>query len=79
MMPGWLITVITTAACLSVALAVHVYIYRRYHYVCPKCSASFKPKTFPRSLVALNGGDMRRVRCPECGLREFMAAVKDGG
>jgi DNA-directed RNA polymerase subunit RPC12/RpoP len=59
-----------------IALAVHIRLWKGCHYVCPDCSTSFKP-TFARSLTAMNAGVMRKMTCPNCGCKKFMAVLED--
>ena len=73
-MPVWNWLLILGILC--VAVGIHVYVYRCYEYVCPKCSKTFKPETFLGSMFALNGGDMRRVRCPYCRCKDWAQAKK---
>ena len=54
-------------ACVAAALAVHAHVYRNYHYVCTNCGAEYRPRTFAKSLFALNFDDERVLRCPACG------------
>lgn len=57
-------------------LLIHRYVWKHYHYICPKCSHSFKP-TFFHSLIAVNSAELRKMKCPSCNLKEYMKALKD--
>jgi DNA-directed RNA polymerase subunit RPC12/RpoP len=65
------------AGIILLGLAWHFYIYKRYHYICPKCAASFKPPTFIRSLTAVNAAQYRKMKCPRCNYVTYMEALKD--
>ena len=54
------------------AMIVHLYIYKNYHYICPKCSGSFKPNSFLKSMFGLNLFHKRGLRCTNCNT--FVAA-----
>lgn len=58
------------------AILIHIYVWRRYHYVCPKCARSFKP-TFLHSLFAVNAAEYRQLTCPHCQAKDYMEALKD--
>ena len=64
------------AGVIILGLAIHYLVYKTYHYICPKCSTSFKP-TFFHSLIAINSADYRKMRCPTCNCIEYMKALKD--
>lgn len=65
-MPEWIIGPIVLCAILIAATACHYYVvYKRFHYICNKCSTSFTP-TFIRSLFGINGGSTRMLKCPVC-------------
>ncbi|MGF7143954.1 DNA-directed RNA polymerase subunit RPC12/RpoP [Anaerotaenia torta] len=57
-------------------LLLHIYVWKYYHYICPRCSCPFKP-TFFRSLIAVNAAEHRKMKCPHCHLEGYMEAVKD--
>lgn len=57
-------------------LLTHVYIWKHYHYICPKCHHPFKP-TFFHSLTAFNAADERRLQCPNCHEKIYMKAIKN--
>ena len=57
-------------------LGIHLYLQRRYHYICPKCSTKFKP-TYLRSLVAINAANYRKMRCPNCNNCDYMETLRD--
>ena len=57
-------------------LMVHLYIWKMYHYDCPKCSTSFQP-SFTGSLTAINMVEERGVKCPNCGFYGLMKALKN--
>ncbi|MDR2698216.1 MAG: hypothetical protein LBB30_00865 [Candidatus Methanoplasma sp.] len=61
---------------LAAGIAVHVRIWRTYHYICPACSTSFKP-TFTRSFAAVNCFELRGMTCTKCGRYDMMEALKD--
>ena len=74
--------VLIIAVCLVVgavvfALLIHLNIFRNYHYICQKCSTSYKPDTFLQSLFGLNAVEQRKLKCPNCNKREWAALVKD--
>lgn len=58
------------------ALLLHWYVWKHYHYICPKCLHSFKP-TFIHSLIAVNAAELRKLKCTNCNAREYMKALKD--
>lgn len=58
------------------AVALHIYIWKHYHYVCPKCSQCFKP-AFMRSFLAVNAAEYRRMKCPNCSNIDYMQALKN--
>lgn len=68
----WLIVV----GVIILSVAIHYRIHKSYHYICPKCSTTFKPSFF-HSLIAINSGDYRKMRCPACNCNEYMKAYKD--
>ena len=47
-------------------VSVHWYLYKNYHYLCPKCSNTFKPNTFLKSMFGLNLFHKRGLRCTKC-------------
>ena len=51
---------------LVVAVAIHWYIYKNYHYLCPACYGPFKPSTFVKSLFGLNLFNKRGLICSNC-------------
>jgi len=59
-----------------VAVVIHYRIYRKYHYKCTKCSGLFKPTTFAQSIFALNAGEERKLKCPQCDKREWASAIE---
>jgi DNA-directed RNA polymerase subunit RPC12/RpoP len=65
------------AGALAWALVTHLRLFRYYHYVCVKCSTSYKPSTFPQSLLAVNFGEQRKLKCPHCGTREWAYVARD--
>lgn len=67
---------IFVAVAIIAALLLHLYVWKRYHYICPKCQCSFKP-TFLHSLIAINAVEDRKLRCPNCNSAEYMKALKD--
>jgi hypothetical protein len=73
-MPLWFWIVISAAV--AAAVGVHIYAYRCYHYVCPKCAKHFKPKSFLHSMFALNAGEYRKVRCSFCHTKDWAKAEK---
>lgn len=72
----WVVTVVAVEIIIISVLIIHYRVYKQYHYVCSKCSTSFKP-TFLRSIFAFNGGDTRMMKCPTCNHIESVKAVKD--
>jgi DNA-directed RNA polymerase subunit RPC12/RpoP len=66
------------AAAVLGGAGVHWYLWKRYHYICAKCLRAFKPKSFWRSLRAVNNGAYRKFKCPHCGQTDYMKAEKDG-
>ncbi|MCL2296630.1 MAG: hypothetical protein FWC29_06095 [Methanomassiliicoccaceae archaeon] len=60
----------------ALALAVHLNLWKKYRYDCPKCSMSFQPSSFIESLTALNFGEHRKMKCPRCGFYGLMKTVK---
>ena len=62
--------------CIGIALGVHYYVWKRYHYICLSCSAIFKPP-FIKSLTGINAGNKRGLRCPKCGCHGMMNVYKD--
>jgi len=63
-------------ACIAAALGVHLSVWKKYHYICPACVTAFKPD-FITSLTAMNYYDQRKMKCPKCGSRQLMTAIKD--
>jgi len=58
------------------ALPPHIYLYKKYHYICPKCSTSFKP-TFWQSFAGINRNERRMLKCPYCNKRQWVTTMKD--
>ena len=52
---------------LAAAVAINLYLYKNYHYICSKCSGSFKPDSFLQSMRGLNFFDRRGLQCTNCG------------
>ena len=70
------------AACLMIgvvafAFIVHWKLYKNYHYICTKCSFSYKPASFWQSFFGLNAGNQRKLKCPRCNTREWANVKKD--
>lgn len=59
-----------------VGFLIHLYVWKHYHYICPKCFHSFKP-TFIHSLIAVNAAELRKLKCPNCKSKEYMKALKN--
>lgn len=74
---GLIIGGIVVAVAIIVVLVVHLKLYRQYHYVCVQCRTAYKPASFLQSLFGLNGGDQRKLKCPQCNKREWADTVKD--
>ena len=68
----WITIIVTVIS----VLGLHLYVQRRYHYICPICSKEFKP-TYLRSLIAVNAVNYRKVRCPHCNYHDYMEVLKD--
>jgi len=47
---GIVISIILIGGIIALVLTVHLRIYKHFHYVCLKCSNSYKPTTFLESL-----------------------------
>lgn len=69
----------TTTGVVTIAstIVIHMRLYKNYHYICPKCSTSFKPATFWQSVFSLNLGSKRGVKCPTCNRRVLAKVEKD--
>ena len=65
-------TIVIFVAGIAVAFAVHLWRYKNFHYVCPKCSNAFKPSSFLKSFFGLNLFSKRGLRCTKCDT--FVAA-----
>ena len=72
-----LATIAVVIAVLLAAVAVHLYLYRNYHYLCPKCSSSFKPNSFLKSMFGLNFFHKRGLRCTKCNAFVTARTKKD--
>ena len=59
-------TIAIVIAAIMIAVAIHLYIYKNYHYICPKCSNTFKPNSFLKSMFGLNLFHKRGLRCTNC-------------
>ena len=68
-----LIIIIVSIPCI---MGIHLFLHRRYHYICPKCSQEFKP-TFFRSLIAINALTHRVIRCTVCNSYGCKRILKD--
>ena len=64
--------ILITVGIVIVAVVFHMWLYRNYHYVCPKCYNTFKPKSFLKSMFGLNLFHKRGLRCTKCNT--FVAA-----
>jgi DNA-directed RNA polymerase subunit RPC12/RpoP len=73
-MPFWFWLIIAGAIC--AAIGIHLFIYKRYHYICSKCLKIFKPNSFFRSMLALNNANYRRVRCSYCHYKDWAKMEK---
>jgi len=71
-----LIILATMLLCLGAAMAVHVNMWKKCHYICPSCVTPFKPD-FLSSLTAMNYFDQRKMRCPKCGSYQLMRILED--
>ena len=74
---GIVISIILIGGIIALVLTVHLRIYKHFHYVCLKCSNSYKPTTFLESLFGFNGWDKRKLKCPYCNKREWAEMKKD--
>ena len=72
-----LIIVFAIIAGLIIGTGVHYYLYKKYHYICPRCSKRFKPANFFLSMFSMNGGKKRKVRCIYCNTKDWALMVKD--
>ena len=66
--------IVIVAVCLAIAL--HMYLYKNYHYICKECSTSFKPDTFLQSMFGFNFFKQRKLKCPNCKIRVWANVVK---
>ena len=76
---GGMISILFFIFCFAMVvlvLAVHLNLWKKYRYDCPKCSMSFQPSSFIESLTALNFGEHRKMKCPRCGFYGLMKTVK---
>ena len=67
-----LIAIAIVIAGLLVAVAIHWYIYKNYHYICLECSNPFKPRSFLQSFFGLNLFNKRGLICTNC--KSFVSA-----
>ena len=74
---GIAICVVLVLVAVAWGLLLHLRIYKHYHYVCTKCSNSYKPTTFIQSLFGLNGGEQRKLKCPHCNKKEWANMIKN--
>ena len=72
-----LIAIVAVLAVLLAAVAFHLYLYKNYHYLCPKCSNSFKPNSFLKSMFGINLFHKRRLRCTNCNTFVTARTKKD--
>ena len=70
---GIFVPIAIAIAAILFAVAIHLYCYKNYHYLCPKCSNSFKPNSFLKSMFGLNLIHKRGLRCTKCNT--FVAAL----
>lgn len=56
--------------------AIYAHIVHAYHFICPRCGTDFKPSVF-RLITVMHMMDSFNVKCPKCGHKEFMKALKD--
>ena len=71
-----IIAIALVVIALAGALAIHMYIFKRYQYKCVKCSTSYKPSTLWQSICGLNGGSQRKLKCPQCNKRQWAKVQK---
>gem|GEM_PF-3944692 len=57
--------IVFVVACFAIAIFLHSYISKKYHYVCQKCNKTFKLTT-TQSMGALNKYSRGKIRCPHC-------------
>jgi len=72
-----IVAVCLVGGAMAWAFLVHINLFKHYHYVCVKCRTSYKPNTFLQSIFGLNGGDQRKLKCPNCNKREWANTIKD--
>ena len=65
--------IVTLVVGIVVAIAIHLWRYRNFHYHCPNCSNTFKPSSFLKSFLGLNLLNKRGLRCTKCDT--FVAAM----
>ena len=73
---GGVVFAVVIFGCIAAALGIHLRVWKKYHYICPVCVIPFKPD-FISSLTAMNYFDQRNMKCPKCGKRQLMTAIKD--
>jgi len=71
------ITAFFVVGAVAAAFIAHWVLYKNYHYICTKCSSSYKPANFWQSFFGLNGGEQRKLKCPRCNAREWADVKKD--
>ena len=69
--------IIAVIVVILLIVAFHLYFYKNYHYLCPKCSNSFKPSSFLKSMFGLNLLHKRGLRCTKCNTFVTARTKKD--
>ena len=74
-MPKGLIPVVVIAAAFVVQFFVQRYMLTRYDYQCGRCGAAFSPAALSLALAPHRFGGSKYMRCPQCGMRSWVAPV----
>lgn len=58
------------------ALFFYMFLWKRYHYTCPKCHAAFKPG-LSQSALTVKAGQHRLLKCPYCHAVNYLETQRD--
>ena len=75
MMPKGLIPVVIIAAVVVVQFFVQRNVLTRYDYQCGRFGAAFSPTALSLTLAPHRPGGSKYMRCPQCGMRSWVAPV----
>ena len=55
-----------------------LYVCKKYHYQCTKCSTAYKPVGFMQNIIEIELWGKRKLKCPQCKTWEWAVLIKSG-